>query len=745
MFLFLLLIFTTLNSSFIISKIEFQGLYHLSENSAKELLKFEEYNYVSEKEIDQSIKEMFKLNYFSDIYVDYLEESETIIFYFTEKPTLSKVSMIGFLDNDEEQQKQFLEIKKGSFLDKNRVQKTKNRVIEALDFKGTVDNIVEVKELLLDNGTVQLEFIVREGEEIIIDSLEIEGVTSLNFDDIEDEMTNREAQNFGWFFGRNSGEMKIKELEIDGSRIKDLYMQRGFLDVKVSKPFSDIDFNRYKASVKFKVQEGDQYSVSNIDIVIDKSVIDINDSLSSLLLQKDEIFNIKKVRKDIQKLKSLVANQGYAFVEVNPDLDKNSEASTVSITYRIKSKEKVKIRDVIVSGNRITLDRIVRREVYLAPGDLYSLTDLIDSKNALGRLGYFEDVQIKEKKISEREIDLIISVKETRTGMIQIGGGYSSYLGLTFDAGINDRNIFGSGINLGFSVQHSKISTNYSITLTNPRIDDSLYSGSFSVNHSKMEYPSYTVEDLGFGLSIGKKFTRDIRGSAGYRYSDVLYSNIDEELSYQDGATDSYIKSAISLSASYDTTDDYYLPRKGVVLSNTLEFAGVGGDANFLKNTISFNAYKGLEDIIDYDLILRYKSRLKSIGELGILGDNYIPLYESIHMGGIGSVRGYDSYAFPNRYIDDKKYENVRALNSFTNSVEASIPISKKAKLRLAGFIDYGWIGVDDFNMADRGGYGLSIEWISPMAPIQFIFSRPFNDEVGDEISKFEFTMGRKF
>ena len=458
--LFTLLVFTSLNSSFIVSNIEFKGLYHLSKNSAFELLKFEEHSYVSDKEIDESIKELFKQNYFSDIFVEYIEDNETVIFNFIEKPIISKVSMKGFLDSDEVQQKQFLEIKKGSFLDQNRVQKTKQKVVEALDFKGTVDNIVEVKELKLDNGSVQLEFIVREGEEIIIDSLKIEGVKSLDFDDIKSEMTNREAEGFGWLFGRDSGEMKIKELEIDSMRIKDIYMQNGFLDAIVSKPFSDIDFNRYRASVKFNVEEGNQYSVKKVNIIIDKDIIDLDKTISSFLLQDGDIFNIKRLRKDIQKLKSLVANQGYAFVEIVPDLDKDSENSTVKITYRVKTKEKVTIRDVIISGNRITLDRVVRREIYLAPGDTYNLTDLRGSRNALGRLGYFEDVKIEEKKISENEMDLIISVKETRTGVIQIGGGYSTYLGLTFDAGINDRNIFGSGMDLGFSLQYSKISTN---------------------------------------------------------------------------------------------------------------------------------------------------------------------------------------------------------------------------------------------------------------------------------------------
>jgi outer membrane protein insertion porin family len=113
-------------------------------------------------------------------------------------------------------------------------------------------------------------------------------------------------------------------------------------------------------------------------------------------------------------------------------------------------------------------------------------------------------------------------------------------------------------------------------------------------------------------------------------------------------------------------------------------------------------------------------------------------------MGGISSVRGYDPYSFPDRGIE--KYKSIKALKSFTNSIEASIPLSEKAKLRLTGFVDYGWIGTERIdNIADRGGYGMVIEWLSPMAPIQFVFARTFNDKETDSTSRFEFMLGRRF
>ncbi|EJF07784.1 outer membrane protein assembly complex, YaeT protein [Thiovulum sp. ES] len=731
-----LLLFAISLKAYIVKDIEFRGLVHLSQNSAYELLGFEKNSYISPEQINKSIKNLYDRGYFRDISVDYDDSSEKLTYTFEEKRRISRVALKGFLDSDEEKQTEFLEIKKGSLYDEVRVKQIENRILEALNYKGNVDNRVEVTETKLDNGTTQLEFIAREGEEIIIEDLHLIGAESLSHNDIQKSMANREKEGFGWLLGRNSGEMKIKELEIDSARIKEYYMTKGFLDVVVSKPFADIEFNRYTAKVTYKIDEGDVYHVSGTEVEIDTDgIINIDEVMEDFWIERGDRFNIKWFRKDIDILKTAVADKGFAFVNVIPDLERDEKNNLVKIKYKIFVNQKVKIRDVIVADNRLTLDKVVRREVFLAPGDWYNLTDIRDSKMALGRLGYFEKVELVEKKVSETELDLIVIVKEARTGSIQIGGGYSTYLGFTFDAGVSDRNVFGSGIDLGFNLQYSQLSTNYTISVSNPRLFDSLYSGSLSLSHSKFDYGIYEVENNGFAVSIGRRITRHITANLGYSYYKYLYNDVDEE--YLDDL-ESYTKHSIPMSLTFNNTDDYFLPRRGFIISDSVEYAGIAGDAKFIENQLSFNAYKGVEDYIDYDIIFRYKSKLRRMWDTG-----FIPLNESLHMGGIGSVRGYNPYSFPNR--DFEEYQDMKANMSFTHSFEVSLPISSEAKLRWTPFIDYGWLGEDKFDDFHRGGYGIALEWISPMAPIMFVFSRPFNDRAGDEISKFEFTMGRRF
>jgi outer membrane protein insertion porin family len=206
-----------------------------------------------------------------------------------------------------------------------------------------------------------------------------------------------------------------------------------------------------------------------------------------------------------------------------------------------------------------------------------------------------------------------------------------------------------------------------------------------------------------------------------------------------------YAKSTFSVGLTYDSTDDFYVPREGFIMGATLGYSGVGGDEQFIEASAKFGAYYGLEDLIDYDLILRYKFRATALKDKG-----QISLPEKLFMGGIGSVRGFEPYSIAPHIdsVDDegrKSREYLGGTKSVINTVEASIPLSKAAKMRLAFFYDYGMVGRSDLNEITKEGYGVSLEWFSPMGPINLVFARGRNPDDLDRTSSFEFTMGRKF
>lgn len=730
-----------------ITEIKFVGTVHISESIAKSMLKVEVGEELDVKKVDETIKTFFKQGYFTDIWAD--EENGVLTFHFVEKPIISKISMSGWKESDKEIQESLLQIKKGALYDDKRLQAAKKRIVTALTQEGKIDSVVEIEVEYLDNGSVAVEFKVNEGETIIIEELEYSGNEGLEAEVFEAQIANKAHQWMGWFWGRNDGKMQLAELGFDPLRIRDVYMQHGYLDVKIDEPFVRVDFDSYTAQMSYQFTEGNVYRVSGVVLLQKKQVVDEAILREVIALEEQEPFNIKTFREDADRIKTKIADLGYAFVQVIPDLRKDKENRTVEVVFRVVPGEKVYIRNVIIAGNGRTLDRIIRRELYLGPGERYNLTDLRDSKNALGRTGFFESSTIEEKRIDDKTMDLIVKVKEAPTGNIQLGGGYGSYGGILLSVGVNDRNIFGSGINVGVKLENSETTENYSFNISNPRLNDSDFSGNFSIYRSVYEYNDYTVNSDGVTMGAGHRFTRFISGYLGYNYAAVSYDDIDPEYFVLNPQLvqyfESYNKSSVTVSASFDNTDDYYLPRNGWAISQSFEKAGIGADANFFKSRSTLNKYNGLEPYLGFDAIFRWKNRYFAAADTG-----FLPQAEGFYMGGLGSVRGYESYSLP--YIIDENGNAVRvsATQTASSNLELSFPLLPKAKMRFSIFYDIGWIRTGRPELGTvpdmfRMGYGAGLEWFSPVGPLQLVFANPVNPDDKDNISHFEFTIGQRF
>ncbi|MCD6191154.1 MAG: outer membrane protein assembly factor BamA [Sulfurimonas sp.] len=745
----LFIFFTSHLSAQIIKTIKYEGMLHISEPVALRMLEFDKGDDVDSRMINDAIKKYFKQGYFNDIWVE-LEEGD-LTFYFKEKAIISQIDLKGWKESEDDIKETVIQIKKGSLYDEKRLEAAKKRIIAALNQEGKIDSVVEIQKEYLENGSIKVTFVVNEGEEISIEKLQYSGVIGVDSDDFDSVISNKEREFMGWFWGQNDGKMSLADLEYDNLRIRDFYMQNGYLDAKIEQPFVRVNFDNYTADMSYQIEEGEAYTITGVSIHQTKEVIDHEKIKEIITLKKGEIFNIKTFRDDSQKIKTLIADKSYAFVQVVPDLKKNKKDHTVEVVFKINPGTKVKIRNVVISGNTRTLDRVIRRELYLGPGDMYSLTDLKDSRNSLGRLGFFDGNTIEEKRINNSTMDLIVKVKEAPTGNIQIGGGYGSYGGILVSLGVNDRNIWGSGINVGVKAEKSETTQSYSFNISNNRLNDSDFSGNFSIFHSVYDYNDYTTLSDGISLGVGHRFSRHISGYMGYGFSQNDYEFSDDFNSTQYGDQsyfEEYSKSGITLSAKWDDTDDYYLPREGFTLSQSFEKSGLGGDADFFKSRTNFGKFIGLEDYIGFDAIFRYKARFNAV-----IDNGYVPLAEKFYMGGIGSVRGYESYSLSPTVVDTTAtdgYRRIGGTQTFSNSLELSLPLVPQAKMRVVAFVDWGVIS-DSYtinlrtNTTARGGFGLGLEWFSPVGPIQLMFANPLLEEPGDKTSGFEFTMGQRF
>lgn len=724
------------------NEIKFEGLTQISNDVAMETISFQNDNSYESKEINDAIKKFYKFNYFKDIWVT--SNNDKLTFHFKEKPFIVKIDVEGYKTRDEDLDLLYsqMNIKKGNMFTQKRVDEAKRLLQLNLEREGFINSVVEVDIENINDSSVALTFSVNKGEEIIIDKVLYKGAKALDEGDFEEVIANKEADCcFTWFLGQNEGEMNFEQLRFDAPRIKDLYYQEGYLDASVTPAFSKIDFNTNRSQIEYTISEGAKYSINNIMIYLDETILDPNTLYEDLKLEKDDIFNIEKVRKDKEFIQREVRNKGYAFAEVTFDVKKDKENSKADLVYNVIPGDKVYINDVRISGNDRTLDRVLRRNVYLAPGDLYNELDLGDSLNALRRTGFFEDAQILKQRVASDKIDLIVKVKEAPTGNLIVGGGYGSYDGFMVNASVKDKNIFGSGIGVGFSIDYSSKKTSFEVSATNPAINDSKYSGSFNIHKKESEVDTtvttnnVSVEDTkttyedGFGVGVGRSLGRHARIGATYNFDQV-----DVKYDIHTAEDSEYTISSITPYINFNNTDDYYLPRSGITAGTSLKYAGIGGDAEYLLSSTYFKYYHSLEDMIDIDSIFRYKASLKYMQDQGKIPDG-----TTFYLGGTNSVRGFQSYSI--QPVDDdhpfKRY--------FAHSFELDFPLVKSAKMRWGMFLDYGAVGEESFTQEQRAGTGAFISWQSPMGPIQFIFPRAVKTFEGDKTSSFEFSMGGNF
>ena len=731
-----------------IKSIEFQDVNKLSPQILNETLSMKVGDEFNKNKLNDALLKFYKYGYFDDISVS--SANGNLKFIFKEKPSIASVDIKGYKSRTEDLDsvRTAMNLKKGAMYTEKRVKEAKEKLLTMLESEGYINSVVETEIEHINDKSLKVTFNVNKGDEIIIKKANYHGANKLEQDDFDHVTANKEIEFASWWFGQNDGEVKIDQLKYDSKRINELYFEKGYLDAQVKEPFLDVDFASNQAKLDFFIKEGEKYTTNGIKIYLDASIVDPETIYPELKLIIGNTFNIKKLRADQEYIRTQVADKGYAFVDVKFDLIKDEKTQKVDVVYNVIPGKKVYINDVKISGNTKTLDRVIRRDVYLGPGDLYNLSDFKSSTNKLKRSRFFENVVIEEKRISDTKLDIIVKVTEAATGSLMLGGGYGSYDKLMVNGSITEVNMFGSGLGLGLSADLSARSSRFELSLKNPAINDSDYNGEVEVHSTKAEI-NRTVYDSdintkGFSVALGKQLFRDFYAGTRYRldyiqedydYTSKFLNNRD--LTKEIFKTQDYISSSITPYVNFDNTDDYYFPREGIKLGTSLEYAGVGGDSKYIKSTSYGKYFYSLENLAELDWVFRLKTQVKVLVDNGQINQG-----DSLYLGGAKTLRGYKSYAFPS---NESGYKTEPYKNLWANSLEMSFPLVPSAKMRWGVFYDYGMIGQDTFNDIQRSGTGALLEWISPMGPLQLIFAKALDNEPGDDTSSFEFSLGSSF
>ncbi|WP_390613468.1 outer membrane protein assembly factor BamA [Helicobacter pylori] len=633
-----------------VKSISYVGLSYMSDMLANEIVKIRVGDIVDSKKIDTAVLALFNQGYFKDVYATF--EGGILEFHFDEKARIAGVEIKGYgTEKEKGELKSQMGIKKGDTFDEQKLEHAKTALKTALEGQGYYGSVVEVRTEKVSEGALLIVFDVNRGDSIYIKQSIYEGSAKLKRRMIESLSANKQRDFMGWMWGLNDGKLRLDQLEYDSLRIQDVYMRRGYLDAHISSPFLKTDFSTHDAKLHYKVKEGIQYRISDILIEIDNPVVPLKTLEKALKVKRKDVFNIEHLRADAQILKTEIADKGYAFAVVKPDLDKDEKNGLVKVIYRIEVGDMVYINDVIISGNQRTSDRIIRRELLLGPKDKYNLTKLRNSENSLRRLGFFSKVKIEEKRVNSSLMDLLVSVEEGRTGQLQFGLGYGSYGGLMLNGSVSERNLFGTGQSMSL---YANIATgggrSYpgmprgagrmfagNLSLTNPRIFDSWYSSTINLYADYRISYQYIQQGGGFGVNVGRMLGNRTHVSLGYNlnvtkllgFSSPLYNRYYSSTkqiiipsqpvcvsslglllglrqvqscstpgSTRVGQTPPVtglwdrdyhtpITSSFTLDVSYDNTDDYYFPRNGVIFSSYATMSG-------LPSSGTLNSWNGL-------------------------------------------------------------------------------------------------------------------------------------------------------
>ncbi len=738
--LYLILTGLILNAN-AIKSIDFNGLLHLSKEQARKAVDLEVGDEISIYKVNNAIKKLYSYGFFDK--VDAINDNGKLIFNVQEKEFIAKINIKGTSSNDKKQIESFLDIKKGEAYNEKKVNDVKEKIILYYQSRGFYDSVVEVDTEKLENNAIILNFNINRGEIVVIEKVNLVGAKKLKYSDFDPVISNKEKELLGWFWGFNDGKLYSLELPNDPGKIKDEYLKRGYLDASISNAFLEANMQNYTANLTYYINEGDRYKISSINIenpLEDEAKIDIKDLRSKV----GKYINSEKIRSDIEFIKIKFQDLGYALAEVYPDVVQDKDEHKVAIDFKVNLNEKYKIGNVVIKGNNKTLDRIIRRELFLTEGMQYNQTDLNDSIIALKKTGYFEDVNITPTPSFTKDIDLLIEVKEKSTGSITGGIGYSTENGFLISGSVSDRNIFGSGLHTGLSVEKSDKDLTGRVFLNNPRIFDSKYSLGTSLYSYKRDWDTYEEYNKGFELSLGREIGRFWGVGAIYNLEQSDLRKATNEMKASGYKLEKTIKSAITPYIYFDNTDDFYLPRSGIYSRAAFTYVGLGGDQKYKKAALDFKYYKGLKEDYDIDMIFRFRTSFNKLFDY-----DKTPINSRLYLGGISSVRGYESDSINPR--GSGKYDGVTyhfdkgggiSLNS---TIELNFPLIDKLKLRGSIFYDYGMIGEKNLSEIKRQSTGISLDWNTPMGPLNFVFSKPLNKKAGDKTETFSFSIGSQF
>ncbi len=702
----------------------------------------------SREKVSADVARIYKLGLFEDVEVERVGAAGGVklVFKVVEKGPIDEIVIEGNKKVGEGKIREVLTVKTNAPADNRKLGESKERIKEIYSKEGfsatTVDTEVREK-----GGKRQLVFKINEVKAEVVRGIRFEGNTVFSDRKLKGIIRTKKKGILSFLTG--SGKYRPEQIEQDIQLITYNYLNKGYMKVRVGQPKVEYNEQEKGLILTYYIDEGDPYRIG--DIGFEGDILTTKEELQRKLhTMKGNLYSQKIMEEDLQKLTEFYGNQGYAFANINPQTSLHDDSKTADINFVIDQGRKVFIERINITGNTITRDKVIRRELKVVENSLYNEGLVRLSKRKLEQLGYFETVEVSTPRgSSDDKLVLNINVKEKPTGTFSVGAGFSSSESFLFTASVSKNNFLGLGISGSINAEISGRRQQFSFQVTDPYLFDTnwiLQANGFRITS---DFNDFRRKSFGGEVDLGRRIFDFSSFSIGYRIEDVKLDDFDlivPEFFKQnaDGLTSSLV-----FQFQRDTRNNPIITTKGLYSNLSVEYAGngLGGDVDFLRVTANQRVYFPLWK----NSVLKFQGR---VGYIKSLGDEPVPLFERFFTGGINSLRGYEfrsvgpSVTIPDG-ITGKDEEFVYGGNKLLLfNLEYEFPIYDAAGFRGVVFVDAGNTFAEDEDLNPlklRADAGAGIRWLSPFGPLRFEWGFPFKRKPGEKRSVFNFTIGSFF
>lgn len=787
-FILTLITLTSISYAQTISSIQITGLNTISKGTILSHIPIEVGDTVYQDTSNHIIRSLHKTSLFEDVFV--LNDNGIIKIHLKEKPNIYNIEITGYSDAVI-QKEQLDRLLKSVRLTQGEIfnQQVLNRVIKELKrnyqesgyYLATVQSKVDID----NKNRISVVITIKENNVVLIRSMQILNTKIFSQEDLLDEFAIGTPDFFLLNYFTEKDQYSKHKLESGLKKITALYKNAGYIDFKISQVITDITTDKKHIDIKITLYEGQVYKVGKIKFSGDSLYYSDKDIKNKITFKSGEIFNQKALTISAQNIVNYYTKKGYAFIDVSPITKQNPIAKTIDVEIPIHLSKRVYINRIIIKGNALTQDEVIRRELVQSEGSLYSSEDVRKSITNLKRLGYFSDVNMQVEKIPNApdKINLILNVSETKTGNFTVGLSHSNETGLSTNLGVSEKNFLGTGNTLIVDFIQNKSLKKYGFSFIDPHFNDAGHSINYGLSHheldaSNLDISNYQISTsgghIGYGIPVGEY----IRTAATFHISnhDITCGSgfIDIENTITTHATGTLLpnhrsdavvttdatgtttintpgavsiqcaqnkEQRISLSWKKNTLNNYRNPTKGENISLSADIALPTGDFKYIKLDLKHDHYTQINKNLVFKL--DYK-----IGIAKGYGGEELPFFRRYFGGGEHSVRGFAFNTLGDKYSTGRAKGGEVSLVGRAALV-APVPFVKDSSaMRLTTFIDAGSIydTISDVNISDiRASVGVGFSWITVLGPITISYAIPVNKKDTDSVDKFNFSLGSYF